>query len=89
LLGPQTDSKDDKKCKTLVDVIGLYKQMETPLDTPLNFEDFNLIRYTYIKHLFEYYGVMTDDLREQTFHLQSHYIWNIYRQLSSDMLDKA
>lgn len=89
LLGPQTDAKDDKKCKTLVDVIGLYKQERTPLDLAITFGDMNMIRYTYIKNLFEYYGVMAEDLREKCFHLQSHYIWNIYRQLSSDMLDKV
>ena len=64
LLGPQTDGKDEQKSKTLVDIIGLYKQMPTALDQPLTFDDFNLIRYTYIRNLFDYYGAMTDELRE-------------------------
>ena len=47
------------------------------------------MRYTFVNHLFDYYKQSNKDFKNHLVHLQSWYIWNIYKQLSSDILDKA
>lgn len=89
LFEPRKSSKGKDPKRTLTDLIGLYKRNKTANDEPLNFEDFNSIRYSFVKNLFDYYGQLTDDFREHLKRLRSHYIWNIYKQLSGDILDKA
>lgn len=39
--------------------------------------------------MFEHYGQMTDDFGLHLKQLRSDYIWNIYKQLSFDILNKA
>ena len=80
LFGSHSDSKDkEPRNKTLVDLVERYKQEKTPNDNSLNFEDFNKIRYTFIKQVFEHYGHMNDDFADHLKRLRSDYIWNIYK----------
>lgn len=71
-------------------MIQKFKLKSTPSDELITFKDFHNIRYTFVKSLFQYYKQL-DDRGEFELHLQglkSWYIWNIYKQLSFDVLDK-
>lgn len=70
-------------------LIQALKGKPGPTDEPLTFKDFHSIRYTFVNHLFEYYGQNDAGFTQHLKGLKAWYIWNIYRQLSCDILDKA
>ena len=59
------------------------------MDKLLSFNDFHNIRYTFVSNLFEYYKQNSNEFQEHLKGLKSWFIWNIYKQLSSEILDKA
>ena len=66
-----------------------YKSKSNPNDQLLTSNDFNSIRYSYVRHMFEYYGQSSEQYGKRFKGLQSWYIWNLYKQLSSDILEKS
>ena len=51
-------------------------------------EDFTNLRYTFVNHIFDYYRLMDEDLNLKLRSLAPIYIWNLYKQLALDILDK-
>ena len=51
--------------------------------------DFHNIRYTFVNHLFEYYKQTNEEFKKHLKGLKSWFIWNIYKQLSTEILEKA
>ena len=51
-------------------------------------EDFTNRRYTYINHIFDYYRLMDEELDTKLRSLSPIFIWNLYKQLALDILDK-
>ena len=60
------------------------------------FKEYNNIRYTFVRNLFRAYGMLRDPVPESKYDfgehlklLQSSYIWNIYKHLTQDFLEKT
>jgi len=72
----------------LVKFIKKYKMKSNPCDKLLTFKDFHSIRFSFVYHLFFYYSSGDSEFLDHLKGLKSWYIWNIYKQLSWDILDK-
>ena len=66
-----------------------YKSKPNSNDQLLTSNDFNSIRYSYVRHMFEYYGQSSEPFGLHLQKVESWYIWNLYKQLSSDILEKS
>lgn len=91
LFDPNPGRVSSKRSDHLSTLIKTYKARGKDADQLLTFKDFHSIRYTFVSHLFDYYGQLADDpsFTERLKGIQSWFIWNIYKQLSSDFLDRA
>ena len=71
-------------------MIQKFKLKSTDTDTLLTFKDFHNIRYTFVQSMFSYYKQLDEkgDFDQHLKSLKPWYIWNIYKQLSFDVLDK-
>ena len=74
------------------------KNVPSVNESLLKFNHLHYMRFTFVTELFSSYGLLTKvstsqnnqvTLEEHLTSLQTSYIWNIYKQLSSEMLEKA
>ena len=83
-------STTDQNIKnSLFNLIKQYKSTPNLNDRVLTAKDFHQIRYSYILQLFDYYRLVNEEFQGQLKQLKSWYIWNIYKQLSTDILEKS
>jgi hypothetical protein len=75
----------------LFKLIRQYKSKPNGIDNLLTFKDFHNIRFSFIHNIFDFYKLLinNDSFDQHLKGLKSWYVWNIYKQLSSEVLDKV
>ena len=67
----------------------LLKNLQSAHNKNVEFNTYNNVRYTFLVNVFEHYNLNDKQFNLYLQKLQSSYIWNVYKSLTQDFIQKA